>query len=72
LWRGSETRTCVGREAGVNTASSFSLSIVLMSGGASSGGGSGALARMNSGTGERMSAKPQPASINAAPAISAM
>jgi hypothetical protein len=56
----------------MNTASSFSLSIVLTSGGAARGGGSGALARMNSGTGERMSAKPHPASISAAPAISAI
>jgi hypothetical protein len=37
--------------------------------GGGSGGGSLALARMKSGSGARLSAKPQPASNNAAPAI---
>ena len=72
LGRGSETRTLLGCEAAVNTESSFSFSMRLTSGAGSSGGGSGALARKNSGTGERTSAKPQPASVSAAPAISAM
>jgi hypothetical protein len=42
------------------------------SGGASSGGGSAGLLRMNSGTGERLSARPQPASISMTPAINVM
>ena len=68
-WRYPHMR---GFEAAVNTESSFSRTSVLTSGGASGGGGSGALSRMNSGTGERLSARPQPASASAPPAINAM
>jgi hypothetical protein len=49
----------------VNTESSLSRTICLTSGGGSSGGGSLSLARMNSGTGERLSANPQAESASA-------
>ena len=55
----------------MNSESSFSRTSRLTSGGVSGGGGSAALLRMNSGTGERLSARPQPASANATPTINA-
>jgi len=45
---------------------------LLYVGGGSAGGGSPPLARMNSGTGERLSAMPQPAIASAPPAINAI
>jgi hypothetical protein len=59
-------------DAAVNTDSSLSRSIRLMSGGGSGGAGSGALARMNSGTGERTSARPQAPSASAPPTTHAI
>ena len=56
-----------GREHRIQVFADQSLDI----GGASGGGGSVALARMNSGTGERLSAMPQPASASAPPTINA-
>src|ERR1700676_1459388 len=67
---GGETRTWRGFEVLTNTESSCSRTNCLTSGGGSGGEGSLALARMNSGTGERLAARPQPASPSA-PAISA-
>ena len=55
----------------MNTESSCSRTSRLTSGGGSGGIGSVALARMNSGTGERLSAMPQPACASAALAINA-
>jgi hypothetical protein len=49
----------------------FSWTSRPISGGGSGGGSSLVLARMNSGTGERLSAMPQPASAITAPAINA-
>ncbi len=71
-WRsrcGGETRTWRGYELATNTDSRFLRTSCPTSGGGSGGGGSPALARMNSGTGERLSATPQPASISVPPAI---
>src|SRR5229473_8421201 len=66
---GGETRTWRGYDAAVNTESSCSWISRPTSGGGSGGGGSLAPARMNSGTGERLSAMPQPASAITAPTI---
>src|SRR5258708_20048173 len=66
--RGGETRAWRGYELATNTDSRFLLTSCPTSGGGSGGGGSLALARMNSGTGERLSARPQPASMSAPPA----
>lgn len=68
--RGGETRTWRGFDAATKTESSFSRTICLTSGG-SDGGGPSALARMNFGTGARLSAMPQPASTSA-PAVKAV
>ena len=57
----------LGPEAAANTDPTSSRSIRLISGGGSGGTGSAALARMNSGTGERTSARPQPDSASAPP-----
>jgi hypothetical protein len=70
--RGGDTRTWCGLEAAENNESRFSRTSRLTSGGASGGGGSAALMRMKSGTGERLSAMPQPASASAPPNINAM
>src|SRR3984893_1164411 len=70
-WCGSDTRTSCGLEVLTKTLSSFSRTSRLTSGGGSGGGGSPALARMNAGTGERLSAMPQSASTSASPAINA-
>ena len=72
LGRGSETRTWRRLRGRREHRVQFLLQHALDVGRRLERGGSGALARMNSGSGERTSAKPQPASISAAPAISAM
>lgn len=68
---GGDTLMLRGLAATVNIESSFSRTSRLTSGGVSGGGGSGALLRMKPGTGERLSARPQPASSNAAPTVNA-
>jgi hypothetical protein len=68
---GGETCTSRGYDVAMNTESSCSRTSRLTLGGGSGGIGSLTLARMNSGTGERLSAMPQPAVASAALAINA-
>src|SRR5260370_11066873 len=70
-WRGDETRTWRGFDVETNTESSLSWTNSLTSGGVSGGGGSLTLTRMNSGTGEWLSAMPQPALKTNPPPINA-